>query len=212
MRGFAIENVQNIWNQLEEVGLNSLQTGFDNIRGVTGCPVAGLTPNELFDASPIAKQFTDLIAGNKEFTDIPRKFNVGITGCLDNCTHAASQDIALIPAIKDDHNKEMKGFNVLVGGKMGSGGYTLAQEIDVFILPQDAAELCAEIIRIFRDHGKRTVRNKSRMAFLIADWGIEKFRRELEALFPNHLNRLVRICVVRIEQTIQAFSHRSRET
>lgn len=187
LRGFAIENVQNIWNQLEEVGLNSLQTGFDNIRGVTGCPVAGLTPNELFDASPIAKQFTDLIAGNKEFTDIPRKFNVGITGCLDNCTHAASQDIALIPAIKDDHNKEMKGFNVLVGGKMGSGGYTLAQELDVFILPQDAAELCAEIIRIFRDHGKRTVRNKSRMAFLVADWGIEKFRRELEALFPKPL-------------------------
>ena len=58
LRGFTIENVQNIWNQLEEVGLNSLQTGFDNIRGVTGCPVAGLTPNELFDASPVAKKYT----------------------------------------------------------------------------------------------------------------------------------------------------------
>ena len=55
LRGFGIENVQNIWNLLEEVGLNSLQTGFDNIRGVTGCPVSGLTPNELFDASPVAK-------------------------------------------------------------------------------------------------------------------------------------------------------------
>ena len=99
LRGFGIENVQNIWNLLEEVGLNSLQTGFDNIRGVTGCPVSGLTPNELFDASPVAKKYTDIIVGNKEFTDIPRKFNVGISGCLDNCTHAASQDIALTPAV-----------------------------------------------------------------------------------------------------------------
>lgn len=187
LRGFAIENVQNIWNQLEEVGLDSLQTGYDNIRGVTGCPVAGLTPNELFDASSVAKRFTDIISGNREFTDIPRKFNVGITGCLDNCTHASSQDIALVPAIKEDVSLERKGFNVLVGGKMGSGGYTLAQALDVFVKPEDAAELCAEITKIFRDHGPRTVRNKSRMAFLIADWGIEKFRKELETRFPKPL-------------------------
>ncbi len=187
LRGFTIENVQNIWNQLEEVGLNSLQTGFDNIRGVTGCPVAGFTPNELFDASPVAKKYTNIIAGNKEFTDLPRKFNVGITGCLDNCTHAASQDIALIPAVREDENLEAKGFNVLVGGKMGSGGYTPAQELDVFVLPEDASALCAEITMIFRDHGPRTARNKSRMAFLIADWGMEKFRKELETRFPKPL-------------------------
>ena len=144
---------------------------FDNIRGVTGCPVSGLTPNELFDASVVAKKYTDLIVGNKEFTDLPRKFNVGITGCLDNCTHAASQDIALTPAVKEIDGQEEKGFNVSVGGKMGSGGYTLAQDLDIFVLTEDAAALCAEITLIFRDHGPRTARNKSRLAFLIADWG-----------------------------------------
>ncbi len=187
LRGFTIETVQNIWNQLEEVGLNSLQTGFDNIRGVTGCPVAGLTPNELLDASLVAKKYTDIIVGNKEFTDLPRKFNVGITGCLDNCTHAASQDIALTPAVKEVDGQETKGFNVLVGGKMGSGGYTLAEDLDVFVLPEDAAALCAEITLIFKDHGPRTVRNKSRMAFLIADWGVEKFRKELEFRYDKSL-------------------------
>ena len=179
LRGFAIENVQNIWNQLEEVGLGSLQTGFDNIRGVTGCPVAELTPNELFDASSVGRQFTNIFVGNKEYTDIPRKFNVGITGCLDNCTHTASQDIALTPATKAIDGEQTKGFNVAVGGKMGSGGYTLAQEFDVFVVPEEAAGLCADITLIFRDHGPRNVRNKSRLAFLIADWGVEKFRREL---------------------------------
>ena len=180
LRGFAIENVQHIWNRLEEVGLGSLQTGFDNIRGVIGCPVAGLTPDELFDASPVAREFTRLFVGNKEFTDIPRKFNVGITGCLDNCTHTSSQDIALTPAIKEIDGQETKGFNVAVGGKMGSGGYTLAKPLDAFVTPKEAAILCADITLIFRDHGARTARNKSRLAFLIEDWGVEKFREEVE--------------------------------
>jgi len=181
LRGFTIENVQHIWNRLEEVGLGSLQTGFDNIRGVIGCPVAGLTPNELFDASHIGREFTKLFVGNKEFTDIPRKFNVGITGCLDNCTHTASQDIALTPAVKEIDGQKINGFNVAVGGKMGSGGYTVAQPLDVFIPPKEASVLCGDITLIFRDHGPRTARNKSRLAFLIADWGVEKFRKELES-------------------------------
>ena len=179
LRGFAIEKVQHIWNQLESVGLGSLQTGFDNIRGVIGCPVAGLTPNELFDASQVGREFTKHFVGNKEFTDIPRKFNVGITGCLDNCTHTAAQDIALTPAVKIVEAQEVKGFNVAVGGKMGSGGYTSAQPLDVFVIPEAAATLCREITLIFRDHGARTARNKARLAFLIADWGVEKFRETL---------------------------------
>ena len=180
LRGFSIENVQHIWNRLEAVGLGSLQTGFDNIRGVIGCPVAGLTPNELFDASHVARAFTKLFVGNKEFTDIPRKFNVGITGCLDNCTHTASQGIALTPAVKEVDGQETRGFNVAVGGKMGSGGYIPAQPLDVFVIPKEAAVLCADITLIFRDHGARTARNKSRLAFLIEEWGIEKFRAEVE--------------------------------
>lgn len=180
LRGFAIENVQHIWNRLEAVGLDSRQTGFDNIRGVIGCPVAGLTPNELFDASHVAREFTKLFVGNKEFTDIPRKFNVGITGCLDNCTHTASQDIALTPAVKEIEGRETNGFNVAVGGKMGSGGYTVAQPLDAFVVPEDAPVLSADIALIFRDHGPRTARNKSRLAFLIQEWGVEKFREEVE--------------------------------
>ena len=180
LRGFTIESVQNIWHQLEKVGLNSLQTGFDNIRGITGCPVSGITPNELFDASHVAEQFTALFVGNKDYTDIPRKLNVGITGCQDNCTHAASQDISLTPAVKTIDGVETKGFNVAVGGKMGSGGYTVAEELDVFVTQEEAAALCGQITLIFRDHGPRTARNKSRLAFLIADWGVEKFREEVE--------------------------------
>jgi len=180
LRGFTIENVRKIWNRLAAVGLNSYQTGFDNIRGVTGCPVAGLTPNELFDASPVGRQFTEMFAGNKEYTNIPRKFNVCITGCTENCTDAESQDIAMTPAVKEIDGEAIKGFNLAVGGKMGSGGYRIASPLDVFVRPEEGAAICSHIALIFRDHGSRDARNRARLAFLIEDWGMERFRRELE--------------------------------
>ena len=90
LRWFQIDQVQEIWERLESVGIVSLQTGMDNIRGIVGCPVAGLTPNELFDASPVAREYNDSFVGNRAFTNLPRKFNVTITGCLDGCAHTAT--------------------------------------------------------------------------------------------------------------------------
>lgn len=180
LRWFQIEHVPEIWQRLKGVGLVSLQTGMDNIRNVVGCPVAGLTPNELFDASPVAREFTQMFVGNKAYTNLPRKFNVTITGCRESCTHAESQDIALTPATREIGGSEVKGFHVAVGGKMGSGGYRIASPLDLFVSPEEAAEICSHIVLIFRDHGFRESRTKARLAFLIDDWGVEKFRKELE--------------------------------
>ena len=94
---FQIDQVRQIWDRLESVGLVSLQTGMDNIRNVVGCPAAGLTANELLDASPVVKQYNDMFVGNPAYTNLPRKFNVTITGCLNYCTHGPTQDISLTP-------------------------------------------------------------------------------------------------------------------
>ena len=185
LRWFRIEQVAPIWDRLNAVGLTSLQTGMDNIRNVVGCPVAGLTLNELFDASPVARQFTEMFLGHKAYTNLPRKFNVTITGCKENCTHADTQDIALIPATQEMQGSQVRGFNVSVGGKLGSGGYRIASPVDVFVQPEEAAELCGAIVLIFRDHGYRESRTKARLAFLLDDWGSAKFREVLE----NHLGR-----------------------
>jgi ferredoxin-nitrite reductase len=180
LRWFGIEDVPEIWERLRAVGLVSLQTGMDNIRNVVGCPVAGLTTNELLDASPVARAFTQMFVGNKAYTNLPRKFNVAITGCKENCTHSESQDIGLTPATREIVGSEVNGFNVAVGGKMASGGYRIASPLDLFVTPDEAAAICSHIVMIFRDHGLRESRAKARLAFLIDDWGVEKFRRELE--------------------------------
>jgi NAD(P)H-nitrite reductase large subunit len=180
LRGYAIEHTPEILRRLAAVGLVSLQTGQDNIRNVVGCPVAGLTRHELFDASPVAREFTESFLRNKEFTNLPRKFNVVITGCTEHCTHAESQDLALTPAVKSIDGKEINGFNVMAGGKMGSGGYRVASALDVFVPPQEAAELCRHITLVFRDHGSRASRNRARLAFLMDAWGVARFRAELQ--------------------------------
>ena len=127
MRWFTIGDVPDIWRRLAEVGLTTKQTGMDNIRGVCGCPVAGLTPHELLDGSGVGRAFTELFLDNKDFTNLPRKFNVTITGCLENCCHTETQDLALVPSYRELDGAQVKGFNVVVGGKQGSGGYTPGQ-------------------------------------------------------------------------------------
>ncbi|MHB1424038.1 MAG: FAD-dependent oxidoreductase [Gemmataceae bacterium] len=180
LRWFTLADVPDILLRLEEVGLHGKQTGMDNVRGVCGCPVSGLTPHELFDAAPVLRQFNDMLIGNKEFTNLPRKFNVTITGCMENCVHPETQDLGLAPAYRELDGEQVNGFNVLVGGKQGSGGYRPATPLDVFVRREDAAALCAEIARLFRDHGSRATRVRARLAFLIEDRGIGWFRNELE--------------------------------
>jgi ferredoxin-nitrite reductase len=178
LRGFTLETVPEIWEKLRAVDLHSIQTGMDNVRNINGCPLAGLTPHALLDASPIVFELDRLIVGsdgNPEFSNLPRKLNVTITGCLENCTHCESQDVALVPAVSAGR----PGFNILVGGKMGSGGFTVASALDVFVDPQDAAATAAELIRIYRDHGPRDARGKCRFAFLIEEWGLPRLRGEL---------------------------------
>lgn len=187
LRWFTINEVPAIWEALHQVGLNSLQTGMDNIRNVVGCPVAGLTTTELFDASPIIQDFVKEFLGNREYTNLPRKFNVTITGCRENCCHAETQDLALVPATKEVNGETLLGFNLLVGGKCGSGGYRIASNLDVFVPYEEAVEICKQVVLLFRDYGPREVRNRARLAFLLQDWGEERSRRELEQRYGKPL-------------------------
>jgi NAD(P)H-nitrite reductase large subunit len=187
LRGFAISDVPRIWERLSAVELVSLQTGMDNIRNVVGCPVAGVGADELFDASSVVREFNNGFLKNKAFTNLPRKFNVAITACTANCTHAETQDLALTPAVKIVEGEEIKGFNVSVGGKVGSGGLRLASPLGVFVRPEAAASLCSHITLLFRDFGSRRARNRARLAFLIDAWGVDRFRKELERRVGHRL-------------------------
>ena len=188
LRQLKIENVPEVFDILEEAGLTSTQTGLDNVRNIIGCPVAGLNPKERVNPYAQVKALTEHILNNSEFSNLPRKFNVAISGCMSDCVHAETQDLALVPAVQEKGGNRVYGFNVLVGGKLGSGGYRIATSLDVFVSPEEVVEVCSAIILLYRDHGSREARNKNRLAFLIEDWGEEKFRKALEERLGKSLS------------------------
>lgn len=183
LRGIRIEDVPEIFNQLQSVGLTSVQSGMDNVRNITASPVSGIDAAELIDTRDLVQQVQDLITsngqGNPRFSNLPRKFNIAIGGCPDNSIHAEINDIAFVPAFNPlDH--EIIGFNVVVGGFFSASRVEAAIPMNVWVAPDDVVDLCGAILDVYRDHGPRANRQKSRLMWLIDEWGIEKFRSAVE--------------------------------
>jgi len=182
LRGIQIADIPHIFNRMEGVGLTSIQSGMDNVRNITGSPVAGLDADELFDTQHLVQQVQDMITnegqGNPEFSNLPRKFNIAIEGSRDNSVHAEINDIAFVPAFREGNF----GFNVLVGGFFSATRCEAAIPLNAWVEPnQQVVDLCRSILEVFRDHGPRANRQKSRLMWLIDEWGLEKFRQEVAA-------------------------------
>lgn len=180
LRGIRIEDLPHIFEQIQSHGLTSMQSGMDNVRNITGSPVAGIEEGELYDTRELVQQVQDMIThqgqGNPAFSNLPRKFNIAIAGCRDNSVHAEINDIAFVPAFKD----EQFGFNVLVGGFFSAKRCDAAIPLKAWVTPDQVVALCAAILVVYRDNGPRANRQKSRLMWLIDDMTLDGFRAAVE--------------------------------
>ena len=174
LRWIEIEDVPWIFQRLSAAGLTSQQSGMDNVANVVGCPLAGLDPDELIDSRALAVRLQQAIIGHKAFSNLPRKFNLAITGCRDDCIHAQTHDLSFVPAVASDG--QTVGFNVLAGGAMGGREPALARPVDVFVESWEVVPAATAILEVFRDHGPRESRRSSRLKVLLKAWGMERFR------------------------------------
>ncbi|WP_017660780.1 ferredoxin--nitrite reductase [Baaleninema simplex] len=187
LRGLRFEDFPDIFEKLHRVGLTSMQSGMDNVRNITGSPVAGIDEAEFIDTRPLCQALQDAIThfgeGNAEFTNLPRKFNIAVAGSPDNSVHAEINDIAFVPAFKG----ETFGFNLLVGGFFSAKRCEAAVPLNAWVEPQHVVPLSCAILRVYRDRGLRSNRQKARLMWLIDEWGIEKFRDAVETEFGETL-------------------------
>ena len=122
-------------------------------------------------------------------TYLPRKFKMGIALPEDNCIDIYTQDLGFLAVVRDG---AIIGYNVLVGGGMGTTPSAkktfpaLAKRLG-FIKPEQAVGISKAIIKVQRDNGNRQDRKTARMKYLINDWGIEKFRTEVEKYYGQPL-------------------------
>jgi sulfite reductase (ferredoxin) len=169
-----VEDVPEIWRRLEAVGLQTTEACGDCPRVVIGSPVAGVSADEVLDATPAVEAIVERFIGSKEFSNLPRKFKSSVSWLADMPYEV--NDISFIGVEHPDYGP---GFDLWVGGGLSTNPM-LAKRLGVWVSLEEVPEVWAGVVSIFRDYGYRRLRHRARLKFLVADWGVEKFREVLE--------------------------------
>jgi sulfite reductase (ferredoxin) len=170
-----IEDVPRIWESIEAVGLTTCEACGDTPRNMIGCPVAGIDKDEIIDATPWLLETHRRHVGDPAFSNLPRKYKTSISGCSQQCAQHEINDVAFVGTRRG----ATTGFDVWVGGGLGPNP-KFAQRLGVFVEPEQVSDVWAGVTGLFRDYGYRRARNHARLKFLVADWGVERFREVLE--------------------------------
>ncbi|MCU4800771.1 ferredoxin--nitrite reductase [Halobacteria archaeon HArc-gm2] len=180
-----LEDIPEIFDRLESVGLGTQQACGDSWRNIVGCPVAGKDKHEHIDAWPVAEELHETFKGNDEYSNLPRKWKVAVTGCDQGCGQGDINDLAYEPATKEIDGEEKLGFNVRVGGGLSRKEPRFSRSIDVWVPPEQAADVGAGMSALFREYGDRDDRFNARIKFLVDEWGTEKMRSVLQDEFVD---------------------------
>jgi sulfite reductase (ferredoxin) len=171
-----IEDVPEIWNRLEGVGLSTVTACGDTPRVIIGSPVAGIAEDEIIDGTPALEEMKLRVLNNPAYSNLPRKFKTAISGSpVLDVVHEIN-DVAFVGV---EHPEHGPGFDLWVGGGLSTNP-KLGVRLGAWVAIEDVPDVYEGVISIFRDYGYRRLRNRARLKFLVADWGPEKFRQVLE--------------------------------
>ena len=189
----TIEALPELLDALWSVGLTTKGSCGDDTRNITGCPLAGVDAEEIFDASALALEANRFFVGNAEFYNLPRKFKICITGCRSWCAYPEINDIGLTAVTRRLRGHDETGFSLRVGGGLSTDPH-LAARLNAFVRPDQVLPVLRSIAEIFRDSDVlRENRERARLKFLFLrhGWTVEDFQRELEKRLGFHLEPAV---------------------
>jgi sulfite reductase (ferredoxin) len=133
--------------------------------------------DEVIDPTPAIRTIVERYVGDKAFSNLPRKFK-SVISWLPDVPYEAN-DISFLGVVHPEHGP---GFDLWVGGGLSTNPM-LAQRLGVWVPLDDIPEVWAGVVGIFRDYGYRRLRSRARLKFLVADWGVERFREVLESQY-----------------------------
>lgn len=160
----TIEDIPTIYSELEQIGVITAGACGDIPRNVVGCPVAGIDTEEIIDATPVLREVDELFANNHEFSNLPRKYKVSISGCCIKCAQPDINDVGVFGLKRG----EERGFGIMIGGGLSAAPH-LAQTLPWFLKPEQVRPVVRAVTEFFRDEGYRLKRNRARFKFLVAD-------------------------------------------
>jgi sulfite reductase beta subunit-like hemoprotein len=172
-----LKALPDVFDRLHGAGLTSAGACGDTVRNITGCPVAGLGHDELFDPTAVLEEAAAFFYGNPDYSDLPRKHKIAITACADACAAPEINCVGLVGALNDGR----EGFGVLVGGGLSSVP-RIARDLGIWVPKEDAVTVLAAILDEWREDLRyRVSRVKARLKFMIDDIGPEGMRERVEA-------------------------------
>jgi len=184
-----LEDVPEIWETLEATGVTSRSAGGDTMRNISGCPVAGKDEDEYIETRDLLDEIQADIRDDDALANMPRKFNISVTGCREGCAQDSINDVALEPARKLVDGERVKGFNVRVGGGLGGREPRRARSLDIFVRPENAKALVREFVEFYFEAGDRENRSKNRARFFVDERGTDEIREALADRTPFELAR-----------------------
>jgi sulfite reductase (ferredoxin) len=172
-----IDDTPALMRRLAAVGITTREACGNVVRNVTACPLAGICHEEKFDTTPYAKASAKFLLGHPDTQDFGRKVKLAFSGCEQNpCGLVTMHDMGAIAKTKVIDGQVRRGFAFYVGGGLGSVPYK-AKLFDEFLPEEELLPTMQAISRIFARLGEKRNRARARIKFLIANLGIEEFRK-----------------------------------
>jgi len=172
-----IEDTPDIMRRLAAVGITTKEACGNSVRNVTACPLAGVCHTEAFDVTPYSKQMMLFMLGHPDTLDFGRKFKIAFSGCRhEACALVSIHDLGLIAVKKIENGKEVRGFDVYVGGGLGAVPFQ-AKLLSEFVPINEILPTAQAISRVFARLGEKKNRQKARLKFVVQKLGIDEFRK-----------------------------------
>lgn len=176
-----LEDIPDILDDLADVGMHAIQTSGNCIRNVTSDQWSGVARDEVADSRPYAELMRQWSSLHPEFSYLPRKFKIAITGSTKDRAAIAFHDIG-IRLVRDDHGAT--GFAIYVGGGMGRTPM-VGKLIREFVSEADVLPYLVAILRAYNLEGRRDNKYKARIKILVHEKGIEAFKARVEEIFAG---------------------------
>ena len=174
-----INNTPELMRRLASVDITTKEACGNVVRNVTACPLSGVCQDETFDVTPYSKALSAFLLGHPDAQDFGRKFKIAFSGCEEHaCGLANMHDIGAVAAVKKVDGEVKRGFRLYVGGGLGAVPHQ-AKIFDDFVSAEELLPISQSICRVFTRLGERRNRNKARLKFVIAKYGIEEFKRQV---------------------------------
>lgn len=173
----ALSDIPAILADLASVEMHAIQTSGNCIRNVTADHFAGAAADEAADPRPYAEILRQWSSVHPEFSYLPRKFKIAVTGAERDRAAIQTHDIGL--HLKKNAAGEL-GFAVYVGGGQGRTPL-VAKKIRDFLPEEHLLSYCTAILRVYNLYGRRDNKYKARIKILVHETGVEEFTRQVEA-------------------------------